>query len=248
MHVIGDPGAMETAVGPVINAQARDGIDAHITKAKKDGRLLHQVSQESLPDTGFFVAHAMISIDRIADLEKEIFGPVLHVIRFEAEDMLSLCDEINATGYALTFGIHSLINHRIDAISRCILAGNVYINRNMVGTMVGSQPLGGSGLSGTGPKAGDRNTWRASGGSRASAITWPLSAGTQLRFRSVNKPDQSMESGAKPMPFQPSEGRVRVSICTRLVPFLACRPVSTTTSPALRSLWFQPRRTRMLRG
>ena len=152
--VIGDPGAMETDVGPVINAQAKDEINAHITKAKKAGRLLYQVPQESLPQNGFFVASAMISIHRIADLEKEIFGPVLHVIRFAAEDMLSLCDEINATGYALTFGIHSRINHRIDAISRRILAGNVYINRNMVGAVVGSQPFGGSGLSGTGPKAG----------------------------------------------------------------------------------------------
>jgi RHH-type proline utilization regulon transcriptional repressor/proline dehydrogenase/delta 1-pyrroline-5-carboxylate dehydrogenase len=146
MQVIGDPGMMETDVGPVINAQAKDDIDTHITKAKKDGRLLYQVPQESLPEHGFFVAPAMISIDRIADLDKEIFGPVLHVIRLAAEDMLPLCDEINATGYALTFGIHSRINYRIDAICKRILAGNVYINRNMVGAVVGSQPFGGSGL------------------------------------------------------------------------------------------------------
>jgi RHH-type proline utilization regulon transcriptional repressor/proline dehydrogenase/delta 1-pyrroline-5-carboxylate dehydrogenase len=152
--VLGDPGLLETDVGPVINAQAKADIDAHISKAKIDGRLLYQVSEKIMPGSGYFVAPAMIAIDSIGELEKEVFGPVLHVIRFRADDILSLCDEINATGYALTFGIHSRINHRIEAISRRILAGNIYINRNMVGAVVESQPFGGSGLSGTGPKAG----------------------------------------------------------------------------------------------
>ena len=152
--VVGDPGAMDTDIGPVINAQAKAEIDAHIARAQSEGRLLYQVPRSALPDSGFYVAPAMLAIDSITDLDKEVFGPVLHVIRYKAEAMLDICDAINATGYALTFGIHSRINHRIDAITQRIHAGNVYINRNMVGAVVGSQPFGGSGLSGTGPKAG----------------------------------------------------------------------------------------------
>ncbi len=155
--VLGDPANVETDIGPIISAQARDEIQAYLNTAAASGRLLHQAGGDIIPDKGFFVAPALVSLDCISNLDKEVFGPVLHVVRFQGEDIMALCDEINATGYALTFGIHSRINHRIDAVSRRILAGNVYVNRNMIGAVVESQPFGGSFLSGTGPKAGGPN-------------------------------------------------------------------------------------------
>ena len=104
---------------------------------------------------GSFVAPALVEIDRISVLEREVFGPVLHVLRFRRDGLDALIDEIEATGYGLTLGIHT----RIDAVARRIAArarvGNIYVNRNMIGAVVGSQPFGGEGLSGTGPKAGE---------------------------------------------------------------------------------------------
>ena len=151
---IGDPELLTTDVGPVIDAAAKAALDRHIARMKKAGC---QVWQRELPKTarlGSFVAPAIIEIDGIAALTAENFGPVLHVARFAAGDLAAVIEAINATGYGLTLGLHS----RIDATRRLVQAkaraGNFYVNRNQIGAVVESQPFGGEGLSGTGPKAG----------------------------------------------------------------------------------------------
>ena len=109
------------------------------------------------PQGGTFIAPTLISVKGIADLEREIFGPVLHVARFNSGDLDRVIDAINATGYGLTFGLHTRIDDRVQHVTERIHAGNVYVNRNQIGAIVGSQPFGGEGLSGTGPKAGGPN-------------------------------------------------------------------------------------------
>jgi RHH-type proline utilization regulon transcriptional repressor/proline dehydrogenase/delta 1-pyrroline-5-carboxylate dehydrogenase len=109
------------------------------------------------PDTGTFIAPTLIKVNEIADLEKEIFGPVLHIATFKSHELDAMIDAINATGYGLTFGLHTRIDDRVQHVSERIEAGNIYINRNQIGAIVGSQPFGGEGLSGTGPKAGGPN-------------------------------------------------------------------------------------------
>jgi RHH-type proline utilization regulon transcriptional repressor/proline dehydrogenase/delta 1-pyrroline-5-carboxylate dehydrogenase len=151
---VGDPAVLATDVGPVIDAEAKAALDDHITAMRKSGR---KVWQRELPpecERGTFVAPAIIEIDSIADLTAENFGPILHVARFAADELEEVIEAINATGYGLTLGLHS----RIDATRRLVEsrahAGNFYVNRNQIGAVVGSQPFGGEGLSGTGPKAG----------------------------------------------------------------------------------------------
>ena len=151
---VGDPWQLETDVGPIISAPARDDIAAYVATAKADGRLLHQLDA---PGPGHFVGPALIRVNGIRDLEREIFGPVLHIATFRADEIERVVDDINATGYGLTFGIHSRMDNRVQELSDRISAGNVYANRNQIGAVVGSQPFGGEGLSGTGPKAGGPN-------------------------------------------------------------------------------------------
>jgi RHH-type proline utilization regulon transcriptional repressor/proline dehydrogenase/delta 1-pyrroline-5-carboxylate dehydrogenase len=148
---IGAPWALSTDVGPVIDAQAREGIDAHIATALAEGRVLHRLKT---PTEGTFVAPALIKVDGIADMQHEIFGPVLHLATFRSRDLDRVIDAINATGYGLTFGLHTRIDDRVQHVADRIKAGNIYVNRNQIGAIVGSQPFGGLGLSGTGPKAG----------------------------------------------------------------------------------------------
>ncbi|MCL3881128.1 bifunctional proline dehydrogenase/L-glutamate gamma-semialdehyde dehydrogenase PutA [Marivita sp. GX14005] len=149
--VIGDPWIYGTDVGPVIDTEARDTIAAYVDAAEAEGRLLHRVP---LPRGGTFVAPALIEIGSIAELEREIFGPVLHIAHFKASQIDRVIDTINATGYGLTFGLQTRIDDRVQHVSDRIEAGNIYVNRNQIGAIVGSQPFGGEGLSGTGPKAG----------------------------------------------------------------------------------------------
>ncbi|MGR3571594.1 bifunctional proline dehydrogenase/L-glutamate gamma-semialdehyde dehydrogenase PutA [Brevirhabdus sp.] len=148
---LGDPWRLDTDIGPVIDDAARRKIEDHITAARQDGRLLHRVEA---PARGYFVPPSLLRVDGIEDLEQEIFGPVLHLATYRAEDLDRVVDAINASGYGLTFGLHSRIDDRVEQVSERIKAGNVYINRNQIGAVVGSQPFGGEGLSGTGPKAG----------------------------------------------------------------------------------------------
>ncbi len=148
---LGDPWALSTDCGPVIDDAARATIAAHIDTARAEGRLLKDLTT---PETGTYIAPTLIQIAGIADLEREIFGPVLHVARFRAGDLDLVIDEINATGYGLTFGLHTRIDDRVQHVTDRVHAGNLYVNRNQIGAIVGSQPFGGEGLSGTGPKAG----------------------------------------------------------------------------------------------
>ncbi len=151
---LGAPWALSTDVGPVIDAASRDRINQHIENARKTGRLLKQLD---VPAEGHFVGPAVIGVGGIADLQEEIFGPVLHVARFTSDEIDDVVDAVNASGYGLTFGLHTRIDDRVQQVVGRIRAGNVYINRNQIGAIVGSQPFGGEGLSGTGPKAGGPN-------------------------------------------------------------------------------------------
>jgi RHH-type proline utilization regulon transcriptional repressor/proline dehydrogenase/delta 1-pyrroline-5-carboxylate dehydrogenase len=150
--VIGDPAIVATDVGPVIDSEARATLLEHI--AAHGDRVLHQCRLGPEHARGLFVPPTLIELRDPAELEREVFGPVLHVVRYAANRVEPLLDAINATGYGLTLGVHT----RIDAFARLIAdrarAGNVYVNRNMIGAQVGVQPFGGMGLSGTGPKAG----------------------------------------------------------------------------------------------
>ena len=148
---VGDPWHLSTDVGPVIDAEAQGTILRHIAKAAETGRVLHQATA---PDTGVFVPPTLIRVDSIRTLEREVFGPVLHVATFDGDDLPGVMADINATGYGLTFGLHTRIDTRVQDFADGIDAGNLYVNRNQIGAIVGSQPFGGEGLSGTGPKAG----------------------------------------------------------------------------------------------
>ena len=148
---IGDPWLLSTDVGPVIDDPSAKKIIDHCTKFENKGQLLKKVP---IPQTGNFVSPAVLRVNGIEDMEEEIFGPVLHVATFDAKDIDKVVDDINAKGYGLTFGIHSRVDTRVNRIASRIKVGNTYVNRNQIGAIVGSQPFGGEGLSGTGPKAG----------------------------------------------------------------------------------------------
>ncbi|NBP95589.1 MAG: bifunctional proline dehydrogenase/L-glutamate gamma-semialdehyde dehydrogenase PutA [Gammaproteobacteria bacterium] len=148
---VGAPQDLDTDIGPVIDAEAKSQIDAYVALARAEGRLIWR---GSAPSEGFFCAPAVIEVKGINDLEKEIFGPVLHVARYSTGDEACVIEDINRSGYGLTFGLHSRLDSATERIAQAINVGNVYINRNQIGAVVGSQPFGGHGLSGTGPKAG----------------------------------------------------------------------------------------------
>jgi len=148
---VSDPWLLETDVGPVIDQAAKSKIENHCRVMNEKGKLVKQVK---IPGNGLFVAPTVIRLNGIEELEEEIFGPVLHVATFEADEIDQVVDAINARGYGLTFGIHTRIDTRVEQIVRRIKVGNIYVNRNQIGAVVGSQPFGGEGLSGTGPKAG----------------------------------------------------------------------------------------------
>jgi len=153
--LLGDPGNYSTDVGPIIDEAARNRLQAHIDSMQASGQLLHAASAP-LPDPSdsFHLAPALIELKHISELNDEHFGPILHVIRFKSQELDERLAELKATGFGLTLGIHSRLSARAQHIFRSSLAGNVYVNRNTTGAVVGVQPFGGSGLSGTGPKAG----------------------------------------------------------------------------------------------
>jgi RHH-type proline utilization regulon transcriptional repressor/proline dehydrogenase/delta 1-pyrroline-5-carboxylate dehydrogenase len=151
---VGNPDRLATDVGPVITAEAQHGIEQHIATMRERGHAVHALELPEACRHGTFVAPTLIEIAALSDLEREVFGPVLHVLRFRREDTDALMAAVNATGYGLTFGIHSRIDETIARLTQRVEAGNVYVNRNLIGAVVGVQPFGGHGLSGTGPKAG----------------------------------------------------------------------------------------------
>jgi RHH-type proline utilization regulon transcriptional repressor/proline dehydrogenase/delta 1-pyrroline-5-carboxylate dehydrogenase len=148
---MGDPWDIATDIGPVITPDAQADIAGYVERAAAEGRLVHRLQA---PAGGSFVAPALIALRGIADLEREVFGPVLHLATFKARDLDRVIEAVNATGYGLTFGLHTRIDDRLQTIADAVQAGNIYANRNQIGAVVGSQPFGGEGLSGTGPKAG----------------------------------------------------------------------------------------------
>jgi RHH-type proline utilization regulon transcriptional repressor/proline dehydrogenase/delta 1-pyrroline-5-carboxylate dehydrogenase len=153
---MGAPAHLAVDMGPVIDERARMGIEAHVSAMQQGGCLVYRVSAhkaDRLP-AGTYVQPTLIEIDRIAQLQREVFGPVLHIVRYARSELPELLQSIHATGYALTLGVHSRIEETIAQVIDHSHAGNVYVNRNMVGAVVGVQPFGGEGLSGTGPKAG----------------------------------------------------------------------------------------------
>ena len=149
--VVGNPWQFDCDVGPVIDPAAQQKIQQHCNSYRRRAQLLKQLPT---PESGHFVGPAVIKVSGIEELEEEIFGPVLHVATFAAEQLDQVIDAINAKGYGLTFGLHTRLDSRVNHICQRIEVGNLYINRNQIGAVVGSQPFGGEGLSGTGPKAG----------------------------------------------------------------------------------------------
>jgi RHH-type proline utilization regulon transcriptional repressor/proline dehydrogenase/delta 1-pyrroline-5-carboxylate dehydrogenase len=151
---IGNPAWLETDVGPVIDKAAKQTLDEHAAWIKTQGKLIHELAVPPECAHGTYVAPLAVELASLDVLEREVFGPILHVIRFKSQELDAVIDQINRTGYGLTLGVHSRIDSQAQYIQRRIRVGNVYINRNMIGAVVGVQPFGGQGLSGTGPKAG----------------------------------------------------------------------------------------------
>src|SRR5471030_2291486 len=156
---MGNPERLSTDIGPVIDSEAQEGIEKHIDAMRAKGRVVYQAAQHNGDHPqewtrGTFVKPTLIELDSFDELKKEIFGPVLHVVRFARQDLDKLIAQINAAGYGLTLGIHTRIDETINRVTSKAKVGNMYVNRNMVGAVVGVQPFGGEGLSGTGPKAG----------------------------------------------------------------------------------------------
>jgi RHH-type proline utilization regulon transcriptional repressor/proline dehydrogenase/delta 1-pyrroline-5-carboxylate dehydrogenase len=152
--VVGDPALLKTDVGPVIDDDARKMLEAHKAKMAREAKVIHEMPLPKGTEHGCFVAPAAYEISGIDVLEREVFGPVLHVVRFAGDRLDQTLDAIANTGYGLTLGVHSRIDATVQQVYRRLPVGNTYVNRNMIGAVVGVQPFGGQGLSGTGPKAG----------------------------------------------------------------------------------------------
>ncbi|HEX4779997.1 MAG TPA: aldehyde dehydrogenase family protein, partial [Usitatibacter sp.] len=152
--IVADPVRLSTDVGPVIDAEALAMLEAHAAKMDREARLIFKAVLPESARSGLFFAPRAYEIASLEAIDREVFGPILHVVRFESQALGELVDAINAKGYGLTMGIHSRIEETVEAVRRRACAGNLYVNRNMIGATVGVQPFGGEGLSGTGPKAG----------------------------------------------------------------------------------------------
>jgi RHH-type proline utilization regulon transcriptional repressor/proline dehydrogenase/delta 1-pyrroline-5-carboxylate dehydrogenase len=148
--VIGDPANPATHIGPVIDAEAKQRLDAHIARMKRQAKV-HFAG--TAPD-GNYVAPHIFELPNAGELTEEVFGPVLHVVRYRAEHFDRVLQAVERSGYGLTLGIHSRIDDTVEEAIQRLQVGNIYVNRNMIGAVVGVQPFGGHGLSGTGPKAG----------------------------------------------------------------------------------------------
>ncbi len=148
---VGDPSDPATHIGPVIDAEARQKLDAHVARMTTQARV-HLAG--TAPEQGNYVAPHIFELSGAEQLTEEVFGPILHVVRFRADDLDGVVQSIQRSGYGLTLGIHSRIDDMIEGVIERLPVGNIYVNRNMIGAVVGVQPFGGHGLSGTGPKAG----------------------------------------------------------------------------------------------
>jgi RHH-type proline utilization regulon transcriptional repressor/proline dehydrogenase/delta 1-pyrroline-5-carboxylate dehydrogenase len=151
---VGDPRDLATDVGPVIDEDAKTALDEHLAWLEKNGKRIRRLPLPNETAHGSFVAPALYEIGSLSQLNRENFGPILHVIRFAGERLNEVVHQINATGYGLTLGLQSRIDTVRDYVEEHARVGNFYVNRNQIGAVVESQPFGGEGLSGTGPKAG----------------------------------------------------------------------------------------------
>jgi RHH-type proline utilization regulon transcriptional repressor/proline dehydrogenase/delta 1-pyrroline-5-carboxylate dehydrogenase len=152
---VGDPRELATDMGPVIDLAAKEKLAAYIEETRRSA-IVHYAGEvaTSAPRAGFYIAPHIFEMGRAGDLKSEVFGPILHVVRYKARELDGLLDAIEASEFGLTLGVHSRIDSTVNKILDRRLAGNCYVNRNMIGAVVGTQPFGGFGLSGTGPKAG----------------------------------------------------------------------------------------------
>ncbi len=151
---VGDPALLSTDIGPVIDATARAKLHEHAARMEKEGRLLYRMDIPDELQHGCFFAPHLFEIDDLHQLQHEVFGPILHVIRYRSDELDKVIASVNHSGYGLTLGIHSRIETTVQYIQHRVRVGNCYVNRDMIGAVVGVQPFGGEGLSGTGPKAG----------------------------------------------------------------------------------------------
>ncbi len=151
---LGNPADVRVDIGPVIDSDARDGLEAHVAALRAKGARVTRLALPAECAQGSFVAPTLIEIGTLADLGREQFGPILHVLRYRAAELDGLIDAINASGYGLTLGVHTRIDETVERVAERAHVGNLYVNRNIIGAVVGVQPFGGEGLSGTGPKAG----------------------------------------------------------------------------------------------
>jgi RHH-type proline utilization regulon transcriptional repressor/proline dehydrogenase/delta 1-pyrroline-5-carboxylate dehydrogenase len=151
---IGDPFELSTDVGPIIDEEARTNLQAHADRMTKDATLLRKLDVDPSLKSGVFFPPHVFAIESMSALTREVFGPILHVVRFAGDRLDAVCDAINASNYGLTLGLHSRIDATADFIRERVNAGNFYVNRNQIGAVVEAQPFGGERLSGTGPKAG----------------------------------------------------------------------------------------------
>jgi RHH-type proline utilization regulon transcriptional repressor/proline dehydrogenase/delta 1-pyrroline-5-carboxylate dehydrogenase len=150
--VLGDPADPRTDVGPIIDAEAKANLDKHMGRMREEAKVLKQLGVSTLG--GNFFGPALIELNTLGQIDKEVFGPILHVVRYDPADIADVGAELAAKGYGLTLGVHSRLESFAEAVRAAVPAGNCYVNRTIVGAVVGVQPFGGSGLSGTGPKAG----------------------------------------------------------------------------------------------
>jgi RHH-type proline utilization regulon transcriptional repressor/proline dehydrogenase/delta 1-pyrroline-5-carboxylate dehydrogenase len=152
--VIGDPNELSTDVGPVISEAARVRLRKHAARMRQEARLLYACPLDQKHEAGYFFAPHLFELHSLDQLKTEEFGPILHVVRYEAEQLPQVIEAIRRTGFGLTLGVHSRLESVAEHVFRSLPVGNTYVNRNMIGAVVGVQPFGGQGLSGTGPKAG----------------------------------------------------------------------------------------------
>jgi RHH-type proline utilization regulon transcriptional repressor/proline dehydrogenase/delta 1-pyrroline-5-carboxylate dehydrogenase len=154
---IGDPFDYATDVGPAIDAEAKAALERHKARMRVEARELIDLPLPGACAHGTYVAPAIYAIPSLKVLQSEVFGPILHVVRFAGDRLGQVCEAVDATGYGLTLGVHTRIQATADFVAGRVKAGNIYVNRNQIGAVVGQQPFGGEGLSGTGPKAGGPN-------------------------------------------------------------------------------------------
>ena len=151
---IGDPSGLSIDIGPVIDLEAKNKLLSHIASMRLSANSIYQLPLSDLAKNGHFVAPTLIEITQLSELKHEVFGPVLHVLRYQRNELPDLIEQINSTGYGLTLGVHSRLDETVQYVIDHARVGNIYVNRNIVGAVVGVQPFGGEGRSGTGPKAG----------------------------------------------------------------------------------------------